>query len=118
MKENTADNLEKIKIGDIIEYKVIFDLKKNYKKIKEEDLQELETFKVMCSYLKVWKPKFKELCVFYNSNSKSLRVTQFKQIAYGKGKEGLYKDMQNNYFEHCEPYEGKLPSIVERNLKE
>jgi len=66
----------------------------------------------------IWQPKFKELCIFYNDNSNSVRISQFNHIGFGKGKEGLYKDMQSNYFEHCEPYEGKLPSIVERNLKE
>jgi len=67
---------------------------------------------------KIWKPKFKELCIFYNDNSHSLRISQFKQIGYGEGKEGLYKDIQGNYFKYCEPYEGKLPNIVKRNLKE
>jgi len=109
--------MEEVKINDIIEYKTMFSSKKNYIKVLEEDLKDLQELKDICKYTKVWKPKYKELCIFYNDNSKSLRVALFKQISSGKGKEELYKDMQGNYFEHCEPYSGTLPDIVKNNLE-
>jgi len=59
-----------------------------------------------------YKPKYGDWCIFYNKGMKSFRVSKFKQIARGKGKEGLYKDQQSNYYEFCEPYEGHIPKEV------
>lgn len=56
----------------------------------------------------VWEPKFEEWCLFYNDNSKSYRIAQFKQIATGKNRAGLFKDIQGNYFTNCKPFDINL----------
>lgn len=61
-----------------------------------------------CS-LEVWKPEFNEWCCFFNHNADSFRVSRFKQIAWGKKRQGLYKDMKSNYYECCEPWRGEFP---------
>ena len=62
--------------------------------------------------IELWQPKEGEWCKFYNENAKSFRVAQFNYIGFGKGKEGLYKDKQGNYFKYCEPYMNELPSTI------
>ena len=67
------------------------------------------------SGVKLWHPQVGEFVVLYNfadGLQKSFRVAQFKQLAHGKGREGQYKDMQGNYFTHCEPFKGTLPTFI------
>ena len=52
-----------------------------------------------------WEPKYNEWCVFWNSNQQSYRIAKFKQIAYGSGREGQYKDQQQNYYINAAPLE-------------
>lgn len=53
---------------------------------------------------RVWKPKFEEKCIFFNNNGRAARLSKFQQMGVGKGKEGLYKDCQGNYFHNCLPF--------------
>ena len=65
--------------------------------------------------IELWQPQVGEFVVLYNfadGLQKSFRVAQFKQVAHGKGREGQYKDMQGNYFTHCEPFKGTLPTFI------
>ena len=71
--------------------------------------------------LKLWQPQKDEFVVLYNFSDglqKSFRVAQFEQMAHGKGREGQYKDKQGNYFTHCEPFIGTLPSFLKQELAE
>ncbi len=54
--------------------------------------------------IELYEPKAGDICIFWNNHSKAYRISKFKQVAYGKNKEGLFKDMQGNYFENCVPY--------------
>ena len=63
--------------------------------------------------LQVWKPRIGEWCCFYNKDSQSFRVAKFKQIGYGKGKEGLFKDMQSRYTQCCEPWRETFPYFLQ-----
>lgn len=59
--------------------------------------------------LKLWKPSYNEYCKFWNDNSDSFRVAKFHSMS--KSKIGLFKDMQGNYFQNCEPYTGDFPTL-------
>lgn len=61
---------------------------------------------------KQWQPQTGEYCMFYNENSKSFRVAQFKQIGIGKNVIGKFKDMEGNYFDFCLPYNHQLPDFL------
>lgn len=52
----------------------------------------------------IWEPEFDELCIFFNADPKGVRISRFRQIGYGKNKEGFYKDNQGNYFQNCIPF--------------
>ena len=64
---------------------------------------------------RVWKPKHKEWCYFFDkaSGQKSYRLSQFNHIAFGKGREGMFKDMQGNYYDSCIPFGASLECLVE-----
>jgi len=59
--------------------------------------------------LEPWSPKYDDWCMFWNDGQKSYRIARFNQIAWGRGREGKYKDQQQNYFTHAIPYLGVLP---------
>ena len=62
-----------------------------------------------------WKPNHKEWCYFFDkaSGQKSYRLSQFNHIAFGKGREGMFKDMQGNYYDSCIPFGASLECLVE-----
>lgn len=69
-------------------------------------------------YVETYTYKEDDICIFWNNNNKSFRVAEFKQVAHGKNKKGLYKDKQGNYFENCEPYILKtLDELINKGLK-
>ncbi len=61
----------------------------------------------------LWKPTVNDYCFFYNKAQQSARLGRFKQMAFGEGRKGKYKDTQGNYYTCCEPFVGTLPN----NLK-
>ena len=52
-------------------------------------------------------PTYGSWCAFYNTSDEvqSFRIAKFQTVAFGKGKEGKYKDQQGNYFDECVPIE-------------
>ena len=72
--------------------------------------------------VELWEPKQGDICIFYNDNFSSLRISKFKQIAWGKNIAGKYKDYQSNYYNFCEPYikenlDNLVQKIQEKELK-
>lgn len=55
--------------------------------------------------IKLWKPTQGKLCIFYNDNTESYRISKFNIIAHGSGRTGQYKDAQGNYFTNARPLE-------------
>lgn len=73
-------------------------------------------------HVELWEPRQGDICIFYNDNFSSLRISKFKQIAWGKNVEGKYKDYQGNYYNFCEPYikenlDELVQQIKEKELK-
>lgn len=62
------------------------DIKNNYPELIKVNKQDLE---------------FNKIYIFKNKNNYSLRISRFKQIATGKPKTGLIKDMQGKYHEEA-----------------
>jgi hypothetical protein len=73
-------------------------------KISDEKLLcKWDTNSINSDLFEIWEPRVNEFCVFFNENAESFRVARFKQIGCGSGVEGLYKDLQGNYFKNCIP---------------
>ena len=62
-----------------------------------------------------WKPKYKEWCYFFNKTNGqiSYRLSQFNHIALGKGREGMFKDMQGNFYDSSIPFGASLECLVQ-----
>lgn len=105
--ERAYRRITKFKVGDWLHS----DLEPPFKIIHEKQL--IAILKRTDDYnLRLWQPQLNEWCIFYSENAESFRVAKYKEKGIGKGKEGLYKDMQGNYFKYCEPYLGELPTIL------
>ena len=60
-----------------------------------------------------WEPKQGDYCWFYNNTAQSsCRLAIFDKIAFGKGREGQYRDKQGKYFTKCEPFINDYPSFI------
>jgi hypothetical protein len=70
-----------------------------------------------CEPKVIKEPKSGDICLFWYSNGKGARIAKLDCVAWGKDKEGLYKDEQGNYFEFCEPYVGQMPPVFDDKEK-
>lgn len=95
----------------VVEYRYDFDC--NYNVIDEHLLTEEGHKLYLNSYKELDTKLIDKVCIFWNNNGKSFRVARLKQIAWGNGRIGKYKDYQGNYYDNCELYTlGYMPSGI------
>lgn len=112
----------KFKADDIIRVYSEVNEKEHITKVKfarELDIEDIDGRIWFLNYhlhkIELYKPELDDICIFWNNNSKSYRISKFKQVAHGKNREGLFKDIQGNYFENCEPYIAQtLDELIEK----
>jgi hypothetical protein len=66
----------------------------------------------------LWQPREDEWCIFSNepsANKNKFTVARFHRVAHGQCREGQYRDLSGNYWKHCEPFIGEIPSFLKEN---
>jgi len=57
--------------------------------------------------IELWEPKEGDVVVCWDNKQVSRIITTFKQVAWGQGREGLFKDTHGKYYDNCIPHIGQ-----------
>lgn len=92
------------------------------KAYRDTDIQDSEdqiwSFNYHLVLVELWEPRQGDVCIFYNDNFSSIRISKFKQIVWGKNVAGKYKDYQSNYYNFCKPYIKEILDELVQKIKE